>query len=290
MGESLGDYTIVFRGTGAVGRAVPAIDSMGKSVRIQRFLEIDATQAEGCVRRAQQLCQTQTPVHPSTLRCLAKVRDPGAKAEFAVVYEAYEEDLHTFLVRRQSKQQHLTPFELLSILRQLIAGLAVWHPHKIAHGNIGTTNIVLARNGQQQFVFKIGDLDLPSEPQAGAERKDGLVQVATLETDMLQLGIIMYQLAALCSTAPALADIRTALTSPALRTRYHSVALLLDVVMQMIESDEKKRPTPKTVQLELAKIEVARTSDWLLFLVSSLRVVRVPGFSVDVFVGCVFLQ
>lgn len=235
-------------------------DPFGKPVRVCQLQPMGAFDPKEYIKKAARLCETP---HPSVLRFIAKINDPDSVVGSAVVYESYAEDLTSFITRRRARGQFLTAAELLWVYRQLVAALAVWFSPGIVHRAICPGNVLISRNGQNQLVFKIGDLDVHDHTHLAPEQATG---TGDARADMYSLGLILYDIATLSLLTPSnlastKAHIRSDLESKesAVRVRYAQVTSALEVVLQMVDEDAGRRPIPKNVQIALAAIDLRST-------------------------------
>lgn len=241
---------------------LPARDSLGKRVHVIRFQTL--LDYEQFIQRQQLLSGFQTTPHPSIMRTIAQISDPRSPAKVASVIEFFQENMRDFIARRRKINAYLTHWELVFLTRQLIAGLAVWHSVHVVHGRIGLTNTMWTRNGQNQLVFKIGDLGQLDEGMhhKAIEVLEG--KNPDFSADIFSLGIVLCEAASLqfiCASTTAqlqaeIAQLLDSLKSGELHGRYGAVQELINALCQMIELDATKRPTPKTVQLALAAVDI----------------------------------
>lgn len=241
-------------------RVMRAMDQFGKSVRLFRAPKIGTSDPKDYIKKVMRLCETP---HPSVPRVIAEVRDPASPSGLSVAFEPYEEDLHSWITRRSSSlpAAFVTPSELLWIYRQIVGALSVWAAPGIVHGRICPSNVLIARNGQGQSVFKIGDLALNDETHLAPEQLAGWSGDA--QSDKFAVGLILYEIATLqvfrqADYTQARAAMRAALEAKdsAVRVRYASVATALDVVLLLVEEDHSRRPMIKNVQIALTAIDI----------------------------------
>jgi serine/threonine protein kinase len=223
---------------------------------------------------------SKLPPHPCYLKCDEEIFTIDGDV-IAVAFERYEENLNDFITRRLKKGLYLTPAEVVWVFRQLVSAPAVWFAHGCTHGTICPQNILIARNSQNQLVFKIGkvrDEDLVQQIIPGQTLQDQQC------IDMFDVGVAVYQIFTLNLNidiiAPernnlALADAKTQQpkqkdSMPLLhrirseledkeshvRKRYEQLNPVFDILMQMLNPDPTLRPVPQTVQIALVSIDL----------------------------------
>lgn len=247
--------------------AVEGIDAKSKTqieaanAELQKQIEaIDAyLQKQKKIVDLQRQEQKGVALHPSLLPLLEIVRDGTTPA---AVFANYDENLVQFKARHKKINPFLTPEETLLIFRQLTAGVAMLHSLGIVHERICNENIVLTRNGQNQWVFKIADL---MDKDLFLENLDIPKGV---EWDIFDLGVVMYQLIAPDAdidikklrlelkngNTSTLDKILQELANPEGEickrfSNYPSIPRLLQV---MLDRDTSNRPIVKNIQIELS--------------------------------------
>jgi tetratricopeptide (TPR) repeat protein len=204
--EAVGHYRILDKlGEGGMGEVFLAEDTvLGRRVALKLPTALLAGDAEACARLQREARAAATINHPHV--CVVHEVGEAADGRPFIVMEYLEGET---LAARLTRQQRLTPDEVLTLGCEAADALAAAHARGVVHRDLKPSNIILTPHGLKLLDFGLASVArdaVARQEEAGAfmgtlrymspEQRRG--EALDARTDLFSLGVVLYEAATGC--------------------------------------------------------------------------------------------